>query len=223
MPVGRGHVDGQRLRAVRHRTAESLGCRIEIQPGRQRRPIRQGRRVGQRPPFGSMKVSVASVKFTSHPRSIAFQSDWSRIGGAGAGVSTAKVSEAVSPLVLVADTMDAQVGGVVRNHAGKSQARSVELQPRRQRRPVGEIRSVGQRLALRIGEGVGRQRKIDRLSLLPRLGRRLRADDWALCHEINGEFPPISPIRAVEGADGDGVGSGRATGLQAQVREVGGI
>ena len=222
MPVGRGHVDSQRLRAVRHRAAESRGGRIEMQPGRQRRPIGKGRRVGQRPPVrvdegvgGKRKVHLATraalrsslIGHHRRRRRRGLYREGFR-GGEPAGIGRRH--------------HDAQDGGVVRNHAGKSQARSVELQPGRQRRPVREIRSVGQRLALGVSEGVRRQRKVYRLSLLPRLGRRLRADDRALCHKIDGKFPPIYPIRAVEGAHGNGVGSGQATGLQAQVREIGG-
>ena len=79
------------------------------------------------------------------------------------------------------------------------------------------------RSADRCGKSIGRQRKIDRLSLLPRLARRLRADDWSLRYYINGEFPPIAPIGAVEGTDGDSVDSTAGAGLQSHGREVGGI
>jgi hypothetical protein len=118
---------------------------------------------------------------------------------------------------------DAQARGIVRNHAGKSLGRGIKLQPRRQCRSVGKRHLVGQSLVLRIGESIGRQRKIDRLSLLPRLARRLRADDWSLRYDINGEFPPIAPIGAVEGTDGDSVDSTAGAGLQSHGREVGGI
>ena len=80
---------------------------------------------------------------------------------------------------------------------------------RRKDRAVRKIGAIPQRLALRIGEGIRRQRKVDRLSLLPTLRWRVRADDRTLGNNIDGEFPPVAPIGAVEGAHRDGVDAGR--------------
>ena len=67
MLVDCGHIDGQRLRAVRHEPAERLSSWIEIQPRRQRRLIGKGCRVGQGPPArigegvgGESEVHLAS-------------------------------------------------------------------------------------------------------------------------------------------------------------------
>ena len=154
MLVDCGHIDGQRLRAVRHEPAERLSSWIEFQPGRQRRPIGKGCRVGQRPAArvgegvgGEREVHLATRAALRSSR--IGHHRWRRRRGLDR-----EGFRGGEPAGVCRRHHDTQAGGVVRNHAGEGLGRGVELQPRRQCRPVRKIGAVGQRLALRVGESI---------------------------------------------------------------------